>query len=111
MNIPIDLIVMCLADIDPSSEEGTLLLPPQEVVIAVREYAANKELTPFLEGWLTEQTRIAADAAELIALLPLFKGDELPGWMGSNWAIRLGCPWGAGLSDAVREGRAWLASQ
>lgn len=111
MKIPHDLIVLCHADLNPNSEEANLLLPPPEVISAVREASQKGELTPFLESWLSEQQKIAAEAIELVSMLPPFDGEELPGWMGSTWAIRLGCPWSAGLSNAVREGKMWLASQ
>lgn len=111
MNIPDDLVALCYADLNPNSEEANLLLPTDEVVSAVREASQTGQSTPFLDTWMEEQKKVAAEAIELVSMLPPFDGDELPGWMGSTWAIRLGCPWSAGLSDAVREGKAWLASQ
>jgi hypothetical protein len=109
--IPADLQTLCLTDIDPKSEEGELLLPPPnictQVVLAYETGTPTAELTQ----WVEQQQTAATRAAELVAQLPEYDGHELPGWVGTQWAIQLGCPWGAGLSDATQEAQQWLSSQ
>jgi hypothetical protein len=110
-NLPVDLVLLCYADLNPDSEEGKLLLPPSEILSAIAEATTTGEVPPLLSGWITTQRQVAEEAHALVRQLPAFEGTEMPGWMGQKWAERLGAPWAAGLADAVREGKAWLASQ
>jgi hypothetical protein len=110
-DLPADLAVLCYADLDPKSEEGQLLLPPQEIMIEIGKALSDGAMSELLTSWIDEQRRVFDEVNTLIEHLPPFEGDDMPGWMGTRWAITFGCPWSAGLADALREGKAWLASQ
>jgi len=113
MEVLFNLMAMEQAGVDPTSEEGQMLFPPKEIANEIANSLPDTEPTPLLKSWIAEQQRIQQAAEQLAAELPPFieGNNELPGWMGKKWAIQLAFPWGAGLADAVREGKAWLASQ
>lgn len=108
--IPDELVGLCGLGLDPNSEEGRLLLPPDEVVTEVNQLAAEGgEPSDFLTSWLGEQNKVYEEGVAVSKALPEMSAESLPGWVGSQWAIYLGARWSAGLADAVREGKAWLA--
>lgn len=111
MEIPLDLQELCVGPLTYEDDAGKLLLPPEEIREEVRQFFSTGKLSDLLAGWITVQQKTAEEAKALVDALPPFEGGEMPGWMGSKWAIRLGCPWGPGLPEAVAEGKAWLASQ
>jgi hypothetical protein len=110
-NLPMELVMLCYADIDPNSEEGKLLLPPDEIYGELADTLNTGDVSDLLRSWIEVQQDLAKEADQIVNALPPFDGTTMPGWMGQKWAQQLGCPWSAGLADAVREGKAWLASQ
>jgi hypothetical protein len=109
--IPAELKTLCLSGINPTSDEGRVLLPPRNICIQVVLAYETGKPSPELVEWVKQQEALAAEAAQLVDLLPAYDGTNLPGWMGTSWAIQLGCPWGAGLSEAVQEAKQWLSLQ
>lgn len=111
MEIPLDLQELCTGNVTADQELASLFCPPQEIVEEVRAFFTTGKVSDLLAGWIPTQMRLFEEARNLAEQLPIFDGTSMPGWMGSKWSLQLGCPWSAGLAEAVAEGKAWIASQ
>lgn len=114
--IPDDLleqsqIVLALTDLNEVDVDALSMLPPTriaELVLSER----TEEMDGELGAWMFEQQRLWLEVEDISSKFTMtFDRDGLPGWRGQPWAMAIQSKWGAGLSEAVTEARAWLEVQ
>ena len=115
--IPKDLleqsqIMLALTNLEEIDMDALSILPPQSIAFLVL-MERSPEQDQELADWIQNQQKLWAEVEEIGSeFIRVFEsGPSIPAWRAQPWAMAFESKWGAGLSDAVEQARAWQAAQ